>query len=231
MTGTKGAQIQSMFDQLAPKYDLMNRVMTLGQDQRWRRFVVDRAGLPARARVLDLASGTGDIAFEMVRRDPAATVFAADFSLGMLRRGKTRKGGDTVHWVSCDAQQLPFESGCFDAVTFGYLLRNVEDINRCLKEIHRVLKPGGRIVCLDTTPPPKGLVGAMVRGYLKFGLPLMGRLLAGDRASYQYLSQSTMGFLESEALKALFQEQGFAEVAYRFFMMKTVAVHWGTKSV
>ncbi len=225
----RASSIRAMFDRLAPRYDLMNRVMTLGQDQRWRRFVVTRARIAPKARVLDLASGTGDIAFEIKRRFPEANVVAADFSLGMLDRGKQRKHGGTLNWVACDAQRLPFRDACFDAVTFGYLLRNVTDMNRTLQEVWRVLKPGGRIVCLDTTPPPDSWYAAPVRFYLKHGLPLLGRLLAGNAGSYAYLTESTLAFQSAEELRRLFQVNEFHDIDYRLFMLKTVAVHWGRK--
>ena len=225
---SKGSQVRTMFDQLAPRYDLMNRVMTLGQDMRWRRFVVDKAHLNNGDRVLDLASGTGDIAFEVKSRYPDSRVFAADFSLGMLHQGKRRKGGDSLVWVACDAQHLPFEDHSFDAVTFGYLLRNVESIPVALKEINRVLKPGGRVVCLDTMPPPAGLMAPFVRLYLKYGLPILGRLIAGDTGSYTYLSDSTLGFQEPKALARLFEEAGFQATHWRTYMFQTIAVHWAT---
>lgn len=225
----KGSRIREMFDRLAPRYDLMNRVMTLGQDQRWRRFVVAESRLGPNAAVLDLAAGTGDIAFELKCRHPDARVIAGDFSLGMLHHGQRRQHGPSVHWVACDAQHLPFRDQSFDAVTFGYLLRNVADINRALQEVWRVLKPGGRVVCLDTTPPPAAWYGAPVRLYLKYGPPLLGRLLAGNADSYTYLNDSTLAFQSAETLRRLFESNGFSGAAYRLFMLKTVAVHWGQK--
>ena len=224
----KGTQVREMFDELAPHYDLMNRIMTMGQDQRWRRFVVKQAGLTPGARVLDLASGTGDIAFEVLRKQPDADVIAGDFSLGMLHQGKTRKGGDRLRWVACDAMTLPFADASFDAVTFGYLLRNVEDIDVALKECLRVLKPGGRVVCLDTMPP-QGITAPFARAYCKVMLPLLGRIFAGNPGAYTYLSDSTMGFHTPELLTTMFQRNGFADVTFRTFMFRTVAVHWAHK--
>jgi len=228
MKSGKGAQVQDMFDDLAPRYDLMNRIMTLGQDQRWRRFVVEQADLEAKANVLDLAAGTGDIAFEVKRRFPEAVVYAGDFSIGMLHCGRRRPGGDGVLWVGCDAMSLPFSDGVFDAVTFGYLLRNVENIDTALSEVWRVLKPGGRVVCLDTVPP-SGFLGPFIRAYLRLGLPLLGRLFAGNPDAYTYLSDSTLGFQDPESLKRLFVKNGFGDVSWRNFMFKTVAVHWARK--
>jgi demethylmenaquinone methyltransferase/2-methoxy-6-polyprenyl-1,4-benzoquinol methylase len=221
-----GTQIAAMFDRLAPRYNLMNRVMTMGQDQRWRRYLVNKAQIQPDQKVLDLASGTGDIALEIVKSQPKAKVTAGDFSQGMMDWGKQRPDGDKVTWVVCDAMNMPFEDASFDCVVFGYLLRNVEDIQVTLKEIKRVLKPGGRVVCLDTTPPPKGLMYPFLQGYLKFGLPLLGRLFAGNSGSYAYLSQSTIAFESPEALRTHFANAGYINIQYKTFMFNTIAIHW-----
>jgi len=224
----KGAQVQSMFDRIAPRYDLMNKLMTFGQDQRWRRFVVDKAAVEAGNAFLDLASGTGDIAFEIRRRNLEAEITAGDFSQGMLEMGKTRPQGETLSWVQCDAMSLPFAEEHFDGVTFGYLLRNVENIPKALQEVRRVLKPGGRVVCLDTTPP-RGFFKPFINAYLKLALPILGKLIAGDASAYSYLSQSTLTFETPQDLQAAFEEAGFTRVKYRTFMMGSIAVHWGEK--
>ncbi|CAM2006828.1 ubiquinone/menaquinone biosynthesis methyltransferase [Acanthopleuribacter pedis] len=228
-TDEKGARIQKMFDGLAANYDLMNRIMTMGQDQRWRRYVVDQAGLKPGCTVLDLAAGTGDIAFEVRRRFDDAAVIAGDFSLGMMAFGTGRKGGDGVHWVACDALALPFADNSFDAVLFGYLLRNVTCIQTALSEIRRVLKPGGKAVCLDTTPPPPGLLRPFIKSYLNHGLPLLGRALGTDPSAYAYLSNSTQHFETAEALADHFLQAEFDGVGFRHFLFKTIAVHWASK--
>ncbi len=222
---SKGERVRTMFDGLAPHYDLMNRIMTLGQDQRWRRFAVDRAKLDHGSRVLDLAAGTGDIAFEVRRRFPGIDIVAGDFSLQMMLQGRSRPGGADIRWVGCDAMSLPFAEARFDAVLFAYLLRNVEDIDTALGEVFRVLVPGGRVVCLDTMPP-HGLTAPFVRAYLRLGLPLLGRIFAGNPNAYTYLSDSTMGFESPDNLTALFARNGFVDVHHATFMFQTVAVHW-----
>ena len=128
----------------------LNRLMTAGQDQRWRRYVVTRAQIPNNATVLDLASGTGDIAFEVLKRHPEAQVTAGDFSLGMMHKGRTRKMGDQVDWVGCDAMALPCEDGSFDAAVSTQVYEYVPDMKSALAELHRVLVPGGRVFILDT---------------------------------------------------------------------------------
>jgi len=224
----KSGRVRVMFGALAPSYDLMNRVMTFGRYQYWRRFVVRRAALPPAARVLDLASGTGDIAFEIKRRHPDAAVTAADFAVNMLEVGKRRPGGAAIEWRACDAADLPFPDACFEAVTFGYLLRNVEDVARVLAEVRRVLVPGGRVVCLDTSPP-SGPLRPFLCAYLKYVLPFLGRLVARNPEAYTYLSASTLGFREPQRLAADFSDAGFVDVCYRRFMFGTIAVHWADK--
>lgn len=231
MEGTlsKEPGVQKMFDAIAARYDLMNRVMTLGQDQKWRRFVVEQAGDPAGGWVLDLATGTGDIGALMIDSHPGSGVVGADFSLNMLREAKNRFGDKRISWQACDANCLPFGDNTFSAVTFGYLLRNVDDVSRVLAEVYRVLKPGGRVVCLDTTPPDKNLLYPFVRCYFRFGIPIMGRLIAKDEAAYAYLTGSTMGFYTAEALLDLFKGAGFTGVGFKKYMFGTIGVHWGQK--
>jgi len=219
-----------MFDDIAARYDLMNRVMTMGQDQKWRRFVVDRAGDCRQRWVLDLATGTGDIAALMLDKNNGAHVVGGDFSLNMLHEAKARFAGKDIAWQACDANKLPFANNTFAAVTFGYLLRNVDDALVVLREVHRVLAPGGRIVCLDTTPPVRNFMYPFVRFYFRFGIPLLGRCIANDEAAYAYLTGSTMDFHTAEALAGLFRQAGFGDVGWKKFMLGTIGVHWGTKT-
>lgn len=226
---SKAAAVQKMFDSIAGQYDLMNRVMTLGQDQRWRRFVVAKAGEVQQGRVLDLATGTGDIAALYKASYPEATVVGGDFAQNMLAEARKRFVDRDISWQACDANFLPFASDLFEAVTFGYLLRNVDHVPTVLSEVYRVLKKGGRIVCLDTTPPRKNILYPFIRAYLRWGIPLMGRLIASDEAAYAYLTGSTMDFYQAEDLAAAFRQAGFEKVGCKKFMMGTIAVHWGEK--
>ncbi len=226
---SKGPGVRKMFDAIAGSYDLMNRVMTLGQDQRWRRFVVQKAQDPGTGWALDLATGTGDIAALMRRTYPGCRVIGADFSWNMLKEAGNRFAAMDITWQACDANCLPYADNSFESVSFGYLLRNVDDALKVLQEVHRVLKPGGRVVCLDTTPPRKNLAYPLVRFYFRFGIPFLGRLIAKDEAAYAYLTGSTMSFLCAEALAALLAEAGFEEVGYQRFMLGTIGIHWGRK--
>ena len=227
---TKGPGVQKMFDAIAARYDLMNRVMTLGQDQKWRKFVVEKAGDPGQGRTLDLATGTGDIAALLSATHPRALVVGGDFSLNMLRQARKRFADRNIIWHACDANCLPFADNSFASVTFGYLLRNVDDAGRVLREVYRVLQPGGKVVCLDTTPPERNLLYPLVRLYFRFGIPIMGKFLADDAAAYTYLTGSTMDFYSAQALTEVLRNAGFNHVACKKFMLGTIAVHWGEKS-
>lgn len=218
-----------MFDAIAGRYDLMNRVMTCGQDRRWREFVVERGGDVAAGWVLDLACGTGDISELFKQQNPAARIVGGDFSRNMLKHAQQRLGLQDFHWQACDANNLPYNDNVFEAVSFGYLLRNVDDSLTVLKEVHRVLAVGGRVVCLDTTPPAKNLLYPFIRLYLALVIPLMGKLIARDESAYAYLTGSTMDFHDADRLADIFRQAGFKEVKYKKFMFGTIAVHWGVK--
>ena len=229
----RSAYVRAMFDRIAARYNLMNRIISGAQDQRWRRFVVDMAQLPTGGRLLDLATGTGDIAFEALKRQPDALVHGADFALQMMLTGKRHaRFGHAVHWTGADALRLPYADSSFDAVVSGYLMRNVADMPGALAEQWRVLKPGGRIVILDTSPPPPSLVQPFIRMHLRFGIPLLGRLIAGRDAAeaYRYLPESTRAFATPDELTRIMKSAGYTGVAHRTFMFGAMAVHWGSKA-
>jgi demethylmenaquinone methyltransferase/2-methoxy-6-polyprenyl-1,4-benzoquinol methylase len=227
----RAAYVQDMFGRIAGRYNLMNRLMTFGQDMKWRRFVVQMANLKPGGKLLDLATGTGDIAFEALRAVPGIQAVGADFSLPMMRVGQGMPLGKSVGWAGADALNLPFPDATFDAVTSGYLMRNVIDIPRAVGEQLRVLKPGGRIVVLDTSPPPKNLLRPFIEIHLRYIIPTLGRLVAGKSGAdaYQYLPNSTQAFKTPEELAAIMQAAGVRNVQYRTFMFGTMAVHWGEK--
>lgn len=228
--GREAAAIQAMFARIAGRYDLLNRLMTFGRDRAWRRFVVDQAALPAGGRLLDLGSGTGDIALEALRRAGNATVVGADFTLPMMEVGRSRPGGERVLWCGADALRLPFPDAAFDAVTSGYLLRNVADARAAFREQARVVRPAGRVVCLDTSPPPRNLARPFVLFQLRCVIPLLGRLIARDAAAYRYLPESTRRFKTPEELAALMREAGLEDVRWRSFMFGSIAVHTGRRA-
>ncbi|GAB4521274.1 MAG: bifunctional demethylmenaquinone methyltransferase/2-methoxy-6-polyprenyl-1,4-benzoquinol methylase UbiE [Anaerolineales bacterium] len=220
--------VQGMFTRIAARYDLMNRVMTFGQDISWRREVIRRASLQPGDALLDLGAGTGDLAREALRQQPACTALAADYTLEMMRIGRARYG-HPADWSGADALNLPFPDKSFDVVVSGYLLRNVIDLPRALSEQYRVLRPGGRIVALDTTRPPKNLLSPFINFHMHTVIPLVGRILTGEADAYTYLPDSTAAFLTAEDLAARLQEAGFRSVGFHRRMLGTMAIHWGRK--
>ena len=221
--------VQKMFTRIASRYDVMNRIMTGGQDIAWRREVIRRTALPRSGYLLDLGSGTGDLAFDALRRFPGSVVVAADFTLEMMKVGMNRVSPGPMDWAAADALTLPFASNKFDAVVSGFLLRNVIDLPAAIREQYRVLKPGGRIVALDTTRPRDNLLSPLIRFHMREVIPLIGSWLTGDREAYTYLPESSESFLSAESLGALLVREGFRDVGFRRVMFGTVAIHYGEK--
>ena len=226
-TGKERAEsVQKMFGKISRNYDLMNRIMTAGQDKKWRREVIRHAQLEGSDSLLDLGAGTGDLAREALKQNPASRVLAADFTLDMMRAGK--KHGH-LDWAAADALHLPFSDARFDALVSGFLMRNVTDLPRALQEQYRVLKPGGRIVILDTTKPRKNLLTPFINIHLHYIIPFLGGLLTGERDAYTYLPESTENFLRAEELAAHMAAVGFKNLNFDVKMFGTVAIHWGEK--
>lgn len=225
----RAAYVQAMFARIAGRYDVMNRLMTAGQDVAWRQQVMTLAQLPPGGHLLDLGTGTGDLAFEALRRDPRARPVGGDFTVEMMRVGQTRPDGQRVRWAATDALNLPFPDNVFDAVTSGYLMRNVIDVRRAWAEQYRVLKPGGWVVCLDTTPPPRNLLRPFIEFHLHVIIPTLGRLIAGASEAYTYLPDSTENFLPAETLAERMREMRFRQVQFKRLMFGTMAIHWGQK--
>ncbi len=225
----RAAYVQAMFGRIAGRYDRMNRLMTFGRDRAWRRYVVEQAALPPGGRLLDVAIGTGDIALDALSIDANLQAVGVDFSVPMMRTGQARTGGTRIQWIQGDALALPFPSATFDAVTSGYLMRNVVDVARAFGEQMRVVKPGGRVVCLDAAPPPHNLLYPLVMVHMRYIIPLLGRLIAGDSAAYNYLPESVQAFKTPEELAAVMRAVGLREVRYKRFMFGTMAVHVGVR--
>lgn len=226
----RSAYVQEMFTRIAPRYDLMNRLMTMGQDVVWRRQVVRLARLQPGQRMLDLGAGTGDIAFEAFQHLPGIQPIAADFTLEMMRVGKRRPWGDVLPWSAADALNLPFADESFDAVVSGFLMRNVADVPRALAEQWRVLRPGGRLVILDTTRPPHNLLTPFMRFHLHTVIPTLGRIITAQPEAYTYLPDSTEGFLTAEQLSVRISEAGFRNVRFQRRMFGAIAIHWAEKA-
>jgi len=217
-----------MFGAIADRYDLMNRVMTLGMDGKWRRDAADHAALSPGDRALDVACGTGDLTFELARRVvPTGSATGIDFTQEMLGIAR-RKAAATklpVRFEYGDALDIPFPDGSFTAATCAFGLRNMEDRPRALREMTRVVAPKGRVVILELTPPTNPLA----RAYMDTVVPRLGQVLARARDAYSYLPASAEEFLDAPALAALMQRAGLVGIGYRFLNLGTVALHWGTK--
>ena len=213
--------VQRMFDRIAPVYDAMNRVMTAGLDQRWRRATVREAVRPGDS-VLDACCGTGDLAVA-ARKAGAGEVVGVDFSERMLERA--RRKAPEVEWIQADVLRLPFEDASFDSAVVGFGVRNVEDLEAGLKELRRVLRPGGRLGILEITKP-RGPLAVFYKLWFDRIVPLLGRVLPGG-AAYTYLPASVRRFPSPEELAALLGTCGFEGVEFRRFAGGIVALHVG----
>ncbi len=225
----KRGYVRRMFTAIAPRYDLMNRLMTFGRDQVWRRTVVRLCQLPAGGRLLDVATGTGDIAYEALRRDPSARIVGLDLTREMMLRGRGKRGGQVFPFTEGDALGLPFPDNTFDAAASGFMMRNVTGVPAAFAEQARVVRPGGRVVCLEITRPTQPLFRRFFDLYFFRLVPIIGGIVSGQREAYTYLPQSTLPFPPPAELKRIMERAGLRDVRYRLAMMGTVAVHWGTK--
>jgi demethylmenaquinone methyltransferase / 2-methoxy-6-polyprenyl-1,4-benzoquinol methylase len=213
--------VRGMFDRIAPVYDVMNRVMTAGLDRRWRRLAAAEVVWPG-DRVLDACCGTGDLAIEAERR--GGRVVGLDFSERMLERAREKSGA--IEWVRGDALALPFEDGTFDAATVGFGVRNLADLEGGLRELARVLRPGGKLAVLEITRP-RGLLKPFFQLWFDVLVPLAGRILPGGKA-YTYLPASVRRFPGPDDLSTLLERAGFEGVRYRLLGGGSVALHVGT---
>ncbi|NOY45358.1 MAG: bifunctional demethylmenaquinone methyltransferase/2-methoxy-6-polyprenyl-1,4-benzoquinol methylase UbiE [Deltaproteobacteria bacterium] len=215
---SRARAVRAMFSAIAPTYDLLNRILSLGVDVGWRRQMVRRLPSGCR-RVLDLACGTGDVALEIVRQRPAARVFGADFALPMLRAGtpKLRRRGAAARILlqNASAEDLPYRDATFDAATMAFGIRNVVRRERALAELHRVLRPGGRLLILDFSIPRSSGLAALYRVYFHRVLPFVGGLISGNFDAYRYLPRSVEGFPPRHRFAAMMARAGFERPRYR----------------
>lgn len=228
----RAAYVAEMFARIAPRYDLLNRVMTGGRDRRWRAITVAETRLPRGGHALDVATGTGDLAFALARvAGPRGRVIGVDFTASMLElaRLKIQPGTPAPEFRHADALHLPFADATFDAVTIGFGLRNVTDVPRALAEMHRVLRPGGRMACLEITKPRIPLLAAGFYAYFEHVVPLIGALLNGSREAYTYLPSSLRPFPDAPALRQMMLQAGFRRVHVRLLNVGTIAVHVGDR--
>jgi demethylmenaquinone methyltransferase / 2-methoxy-6-polyprenyl-1,4-benzoquinol methylase len=221
-----------MFARIAPRYDVANRVLTAGMDERWRKRAIALLAPPHDGRVLDLCCGTGDVVFHLLRTDPSLHVTGIDFCAPMLDGARVRAQreahGDAT-FVEGDVMALPFEDASFDGATMGFSMRNVVDIDHVLREIVRVLKPGARFVNLDVSKAPNRLFKRCFDLYFYNVVPWVGGLVGGSRQAYTYLPNSLTNHPNADDLRDRFARSGFSDAGYTRLMGGSIAIHYGTK--
>ena len=232
----KQTYVADLFARIAGRYDLMNSLMTGGMHHRWKRHTAGLAAAGLTGPALDIATGTGDLAFALARQPGIDQAVGVDLLPPMIARGqdKLRRRGKQsaapVAFLVGDALRLPFPDHSFACATAGFSLRNMPDLPQALAEMARVVRPGGRVATLELTPLDGGsLKSRLFRPYFHGIVPLIGQLVAGDRAAYSYLPQSVDYFLQADRLADLFRASGLAAVGYQKLGFGAVAVHWGVK--
>jgi demethylmenaquinone methyltransferase / 2-methoxy-6-polyprenyl-1,4-benzoquinol methylase len=226
--------VQSMFDRIAGRYDLLNRVISFRLDAWWRIQVIQAVSPGGKPLLLDLGSGTGDLTFAAAKASHGnARTVGLDFSYQMLRRAQIKKCsapyGDKTSFVLGSALRVPFKDGVFDGVMTAFVLRNVSELSLFFAHAFRVLKPGGKFVSLDMFPPSKGWFSAVYALYFYQMVPWIGGLLARDRNAYKYLSESVQSFPPPETIASLIEDAGFQRVTLRRFLRGAVCMHVGEK--
>ncbi|MDO6802395.1 bifunctional demethylmenaquinone methyltransferase/2-methoxy-6-polyprenyl-1,4-benzoquinol methylase UbiE [Wenyingzhuangia sp. 1_MG-2023] len=213
---TKKTQVASMFDTISGNYDGLNRVITFGIDVKWRKKVVEIVKATEPKKILDIATGTGDLAIMLSNSISTAKIIGLDISAGMLEVGnekiKTLGLSNSIEMVLGDSEKIPYEDNYFDAITVSYGVRNFEDLNKGLQEIHRVLKPGGTFVVLETSVPTKFPFKQGYQFHSKVILPFVGRLFSKDKTAYRYLSESANSFPYGEQFNLILNSAGFINV-------------------
>lgn len=230
----KASYVNTLFTHLAGRYDQMNRLMSLGRDRAWRRRAIQLAAVPPGGRLLDVATGTGDLSLISLEHDPSIHAAAVDFTSAMLQVGRSKEYGRTgparrIGWTGGDALRLPYPDGVFDAVVSGFMMRNVTDVATALTEQRRVVRPGGRVVCLELTYPATPLWRAVYRFVFGRVLPPINGLLSGQPSAYRYLPASLDSFMTADELQAVIESVGLRGVGYQTMMLGTVAIHVGVK--
>lgn len=229
----KAVYVERMFARIAPGYDRVNRVMTFGLDQGWRRTAVRLVAPPVGGRALDVGTGTGDFLDELATWAREGMVVGVDFTVPMMQAGLPKRDpllrARRAAFVGGDALRLPFPDNSFDALTTGFVMRNVVDIGAAFREMYRVTKPGGMVACLEVARPANPLLRVGHRIYFEHVVPWIGWLFGGDRRAYTYLPQSARAFPSPPVLADLMREAGWHHVHYRLQSLGAVAIHVGAK--
>ena len=234
-TDAKAGMVAEVFHSVAARYDLMNDLMSAGIHRVWKRFTIELSGVRSGHAVLDIAGGTGDLAARFADIvGPGGRVVLADINDSMLKVGRDKLLDhgrmDNLEFVQADAQSLPFPDDSFDCVTIAFGLRNVTDKDAALRSMLRVLKPGGRLLVLEFSKPANPLLSKAYDAYSFRVLPLMGRLVANDADSYQYLAESIRMHPDQETLKDMMEDAGFTRCEYHNMTGGVVALHKGVKA-
>lgn len=222
----RASYVQAMFGRISGSYDRVNRIQSLGLDQRWRRRTLELLELPATGAYLDACCGTGDLAILAARMRPGLRVVGADFCGPMVREASKKAGGPG--WLVGDSLRLPFGDGAFDRVTVGFGVRNLADLDAGLRELRRVLKPGGRLGILEASTCQIPGVAFFSRVYLTQVVPRLGGWFSPDEEAYRYLPETILRFPDQEGLASRMRDAGFAEVRFENQLFGVVAVHLGT---
>jgi len=229
----KAGLVHGVFSSVAGRYDLMNDLMSGGMHRLWKDAMMDWLAPREGQRLLDVAGGTGDVAFRFLKRAPSARATVLDLTEAMLVEGRQRAEAsamaERLDWVAGDAMALPFAANTFDVYTISFGIRNVTRIADALAEAHRVLKPGGRLMVLEFSRIPNDLAQWAYDRYSFGVIPAMGQAVTGDRASYQYLVESIRKFPDQESFAAMIRSAGFTQVKYRNLTMGVAALHSGWK--
>ena len=212
----KKKQVEQMFDTISENYDGLNRVISFGADVRWRKKVIALVSAKDPESLLDIATGTGDLAIQFAEKTDIDRVVGLDLSEGMLsvarKKAAKSKFQERLEFIQGDSEALPFDDGTFDAITVSFGIRNFEDLEQGLSEIRRTLSPGGQLVILETSVPTKPLYKQGYKFYTKFLLPAIGRVFSRDKVAYRYLSESASVFPHGEVLNNILRKIGFIEV-------------------
>ena len=229
----KQRYVADLFSRISGRYDLMNDLMTLRMHRRWKREAAAFAAQGLSGPAIDVSTGTGDLALELACRPDVDHSVGLDMLRGMVSQAKSKAAArglsNSVTMMAGDALSLPFTNDSFACATAGFSLRNMADVNKALSEMIRVVRPGGRVVILELSPMRPGLRSRLFRPVFHRLVPLIGSLVAGDKAAYSYLPRSVDYFLEAHRLAEMLSDLGLAEVEFRRLCFGTVAIHWGVK--
>lgn len=218
------ARVRRIFTDAAPRYDLLNRLLSLGRDRSWRRLAAARAKFPPGEPILDLGAGTGDMALAVARRDSSIRLVCLDPCPALTALGRRKPGLARARWLIGEGGALPFRSGSFGGAVAAFSLRNVTDPSRAIAELRRVVRPGGRVAVVELVRPEGGICTALYRLQLERVAPAAGRLLGSDPEAYAYLPASINAFYSARGLYEALERSGFAVIESRELMFRTVAV-------